>query len=219
MVQSPVNKEDVVIYPILVTTVSDESLIMYAGIWCYRDQKFLCDSLILDVSDELGIIQFIQLWPSSLSDSAPVKMKIAQEQGMDIIDITTKKYSIFADCIINDREAKEQTYICRNTNTDNPINSDSASQRLQITKPPPIYIHGNINHIKLLDAFRSKYQNVFQAKFIKLKIMFANQKGYINFKALCVKENIEFRTYIISSEKNNINNLKRINTHTNSKNK
>lgn len=31
--------------------------------------------------------------------------------------------------------------------------------------------------------------------------MFVNQKSYIDFKAICVKENIEFRPYTISSEK------------------
>lgn len=62
-------------------------------------------------------------------------------------------------------------------------------------------IHGNINHIKLLDVFRDKYQNAPQTKFTKLKIIFANQKSYIDFKAICVRENIEFRTYIISFEK------------------
>lgn len=32
------------------------------------------------------------------------------------------------------------------------------------TKPPLIYVHGKINHIKLLDAFK-EYKNAFRVKF------------------------------------------------------
>ncbi|CAD1480642.1 unnamed protein product, partial [Heterotrigona itama] len=50
----------------------------------------------------------------------------------------------------------------------------------QNTKPLPIYEHGNINHAKILDAFREKYNNAFQIKFTfnKLKIMFANLNDF-----------------------------------------
>ncbi|CAD1480637.1 unnamed protein product [Heterotrigona itama] len=79
---------------------------------------------------------------------------------------------------------KQKSHIDTNTNTDNPTNLDSTSQRLQITKP---------------HSYTNKYQNAFQAKFTsnKLKIMFVNQKGYTDFKAICVKENIEFCLYTI----------------------
>lgn len=70
-----------------------------------------------------------------------------------------------------------------------------------ITPPPPplptIYIHSNVNHTKLIDVLKDKYNNAFQAKYTsdKLKIMFANINDFFEFKTICLKENIEYHTY------------------------
>ena len=82
-------------------------------------------------------------------------------------------------------------------------NLNPPTKKPQNVKPPPIYIDDKIDYLKLLDEFKSKYQNAFQAKFTfdKLKIMFANIKDFTEFKAICIRENIEFHTYILTSEK------------------
>ena len=56
----------------------------------------------------------------------------------------------------------------------NPITSKPRSIK------PPMYVHGNINHVKLLNALKHKYKNVFQAKYTsnKLKIMFDNMNSF-----------------------------------------
>ena len=51
--------------------------------------------------------------------------------------------------------------------------------------------------ITLLDAFKEKFKNTFQVKFIlnKLKIMFANPNDFTDFKIICQKENIEYHLH------------------------
>ena len=88
----------------------------------------------------------------------------------------------------------------KNIHTNNKIthenpaaNSNAHIMKSQNTKLLPIYIHGNINHIKLLDALKEKYKNTFQVKFVsnKLKIMFTNLNDFNDFKTTCKNENME----------------------------
>ncbi|KOX72934.1 hypothetical protein WN51_01864 [Melipona quadrifasciata] len=97
-------------------------------------------------------------------------------------DIPTKnRFSIFAECLIKEPDT-EKTNI-KPTTGNNTAHSKATSNLNSInikpinTKPPPIYIHGNIDHIKLLDALKNKFKNAFQVKFVpnKLKVMFANK--------------------------------------------
>ena len=78
-----------------------------------------------------------------------------------------------------------------------------SAKRSQNVKLPPIYIHCKIDHLKLLDALKSKYQNAFQAKFTsdKLKMMFVKIKDFTAFKAICINHNNEFHPYTLTSEK------------------
>lgn len=75
-------------------------------------------------------------------------------------------------------------------NVNTAINLNSAKKPQNI-KPPPIYIHCKINHLKLLDAYNSRYQNAFQAKLTpdKLKMMFVKIKDFIEFKVICINHN------------------------------
>ena len=68
-----------------------------------------------------------------------------------------------------------------------PLSSQPNIPKSHIIKPSPIYVHGNINHIKPLDALKDKYKNPFQVKFIfnKLKIMFTNLCDFNDFKIIC----------------------------------
>ena len=68
---------------------------------------------------------------------------------------------------------------------------------------PPSYINGNVNHAKLIDALKDKYNNAFQTKYTsgKLKIMFANINDFSEFKTICLKENIQYHTHTINTEK------------------
>ena len=67
----------------------------------------------------------------------------------------------------------------------------------------PIYIHGNINHAKLLEVLKTKYQNNLHAKYTssKLKISFQNIEDFKEFKELCQLDNVQYHTYSISTEK------------------
>ena len=79
-------------------------------------------------------------------------------------DIHTKnRFSIFAECLITepDNEKTNLKPLTRNTiahentksNTNPPSNVKSSN-----TKPPPIYIHGNIDHIMLLDVIKKIFK-------------------------------------------------------------
>ncbi|KOX69532.1 hypothetical protein WN51_06542 [Melipona quadrifasciata] len=59
------------------------------------------------------------------------------------------------------------------------------------------------NHAKLIDDLKDKYNNAFQAKYTsdKFKIMFTNIDDFSEFKTICLKENIEYHTHIINTEK------------------
>ena len=58
------------------------------------------------------------------------------------------------------------------------------SNQLQFL-PLHLNLHGNINHIKLLDALKAKYNNNFQAK---LKVIFTNHTDFTDFKDICQKD-------------------------------
>ncbi|CAD1473451.1 unnamed protein product [Heterotrigona itama] len=85
------------------------------------------------------------------------------------------------------------------TEQDNSIQNPSRVTPLHTYKA--IYVHGKINHAKLLDVLKEKYNNAFQAKFIsnKLKIIFAND--FAEFKTTFQKEYQEYHTYTVSEEK------------------
>ncbi|CAD1468631.1 unnamed protein product [Heterotrigona itama] len=61
-------------------------------------------------------------------------------------------------------------------------NTNYATQNpTKLISPPtriPIYIHRNINHTKLLDALKMKYNNNFQAKFICSKLKMSAEKCF-----------------------------------------
>ena len=105
------------------------------------------------------------------------------------LDIPTKhRYSVFADCVINDLDSDPKNTELQNDipNANTAINLNLPTKKPPTGKSPPIYIHGKIGHLKLLDTLKSKYQNAFQTKFTsnKLKIMFTNIKDFTKFKAL-----------------------------------
>ena len=129
---------------------------------------------------------------TSFFDSEPVKLIKGMETN--IPNIPTKNcYSIFADCHISNDENTDThpQHIPVNTNGPDPAN----------TKPPPLYVHGQIDHYKLLEALKAKYQDKFQVKFTsgKLKIMFQNIIYFKEFKEICHKENIQYHTYAIQN--------------------
>ena len=114
---------------------------------------------------------------------------------------------MFAECINT-----EHNNAVRNTNSyrdDTNLTAEktptdkSTDTKPRNIKPPPIYIHGNINHVKFLDALKDKYKNVFHIKFTSnnLKIMFENTKHFADFKTICKQENIQYHTYTVSSKK------------------
>lgn len=137
---------------------------------------------------------------TSLSDSTSVQSKINKIEGMDIInpDIHIKnKFSIFADCLITERQ-RENRHQTTNGKYENTIsNKNSPNVKHSNVKPLPIYIHRNIDHIKLLDALKYKYKNTFQVKFVsnKLKMMLNNVNDFNEFKSTCKNENLEFHTH------------------------
>ena len=145
---------------------------------------------------------------ASLSDS-PVT-KINKTEGMETIHPeipTNNRFSLFAECL-----NIEHNNTIRNTNSytndTKPTAEKISTHKSTDTnprniKPPPIYIHGNINHVKLLDALNDKYKNAFHVKFTSnnLKIMFENTNHFADFKNICKKENIQYHTYTISTEK------------------
>ena len=99
---------------------------------------------------------------TSLSDPTPVT-KINKIEGMDIInlDIRTKdRFSIFADYLITETDNEKTNTKPQTENTIEHENTTSNTNPLNIkhsnVKPPPIYIHGNIDHSKLLDALEKK---------------------------------------------------------------
>ena len=120
---------------------------------------------------------------------------------------TNNRFSLFDECLNT-----EHNNTIRNTNsyTDD-IKSTAekiSTHKSTNTKPrniksPPIDIHGNINHVRLLDALNDKYKNAFHVKFTSnnLKIMFENTNHFADFKNICKQKNIQYHTYTISTEK------------------
>ena len=70
-------------------------------------------------------------------------------------------------------------------------------------KPPPIYLHGNIDHTKLLQALKSSYDNRFHIKYASSKIVirFQSLPDFSHFKDVCRKEGIQFHTFSLPTEK------------------
>ena len=118
---------------------------------------------------------------------------------------TKNRFSIFAECI-----NKEQDNTNNHTNFHMENNKIHDEETAFITNPIiskprsikqlPIYVHGNINHVKLLE---DKYKNAFQAKYMsnKLKIMFDNINSFIDFKAICKHKKTSNCTHIQSARK------------------
>ena len=81
--------------------------------------------------------------------------------------------------------------------------TNSTTSKPRTIKPPLIHVHGDINHVNLLDALKDKFKNAFRAKYTsnKLKIMFDNINSFTDLKAICKQENIEYHTYTVSAEK------------------
>lgn len=117
------------------------------------------------------------------------------------------RYSVFADCLINKQDnnkrnttSMDNTYSNANLQAIPPI---MTPKKIQPSTPLPLQsIHGNVNHIKLIYALKDKY-NTFQAKytFAKLKIMLININDFSESRTICLKENIEYYTYTINTEK------------------
>ena len=112
---------------------------------------------------------------------------------------THNRYSIFARCLNSDQDKEfhdTETKTLTQTPTLHKIQPNQPQTLL-----PPIYIYWNINHTKLLDALKEKYNNNFQVKFTsgRLKVMFTKQISW-NLK-ICQKDNIEYHTFTVNSEK------------------
>ena len=95
---------------------------------------------------------------------------------------THNRYRIFSDCLLRDDEADNAHEESCDSNTF-PANLSSPSN----TKPPPIYLHGNINHNKLLKALKTSYGDRFHIKYVsqKLKFLFQKIEDFTNFKDVC----------------------------------
>lgn len=111
---------------------------------------------------------------------------------------TQNRFSIFTDCLVQDTD-HTNTETNHNENT----TQDSSLATHKNTRPPPIYLHGSFNHLKLLEALKTGYKNRFHLKYSsdKIKVMFNNPEDFNNFKEVCFKENIQFHTFTVSTEK------------------
>ena len=112
-------------------------------------------------------------------------------------NISQNRYSIFADCLVQD------TNQTNTEQTNGPNSQTKIPQKPTSVKPPPIYLHGKLNHTKLLEALKTSYNNRCYIKFVskKLKIMFHNITDYSDFKNVCRKQNIQFHTFTVSTKK------------------
>ena len=131
---------------------------------------------------------------TSLTNSRPATFI---EPGMETFPpnvITQNRFGILAECLLNDMEHIDEP---DNGNTVTRTHQNPSTDQGKI-KPSPIYIHGNINYQKLLEALKTKYNERFHAKYTadKLKVIFQNIKDFKEFKELCRKDNIQFHTYI-----------------------
>ena len=139
---------------------------------------------------------------TSLSDSDSRATRIVQgmattTKNPTIPNVPTKnKFGVLADCLIDDETEQKN---------DEPVNKHVHHKTPELTniKPPPIYIHGKVNHIRLLETLKSKFGTNFHAKVAsdKLKIMFLKLEDFKEFKELCLTSNIQFHTYALASEK------------------
>ena len=110
---------------------------------------------------------------TSLSDSDSRATRIVQgmsttTKNPTIPNVPTKnKFGILADCLIVNDESEQKN--------DEPVNKHVHHKTPELTniKPPPIYGHGKVNHIKLLETLKSKFGTNFHAKVTsdKLKIV------------------------------------------------
>ena len=104
---------------------------------------------------------------------------------------TNNRFSIFADCLITDTD-NQKTNI--KPITDNIIEHKDTTTNTSNRRQA--YKHEVTGYLK--EQIRK-----FEVEFVsnKLKIMFNNVNNFTEFKTICKKENIEFRTYTIISEK------------------
>ena len=112
---------------------------------------------------------------------------------------TQNRYGIPAECLINnENDNTDQQNLEPPVTSANPVITKPSN-----IKPPPINLHGNINHFKFLETLKTKYHNNFHIKFTsdKLKIMFHNISNFKEFKDICRNDNIQYHTYVISTEK------------------
>lgn len=84
--------------------------------------------------------------------------------------------SKYGNCKSNNTNTKQIQHICllfyrrtwrkniRKSYIHTTLKPNLTYKNSQITKPPPLYIRDKVNHAKLLDALRNKYQNAFQIK-------------------------------------------------------
>ena len=137
---------------------------------------------------------------TSLSDLRPtqhIHIDMEIEKPVTNANVPTKnRFGILADCPIGNEN--DSANLSKPKFTETPVNPDTTS-----TKPPPVYIHSNINHYKFLEALKDKYYNNFHAKYTsdKLKIIFQNLLDFKEFKEMYCNDNIQFHTYAIRTEK------------------
>ncbi|KAK1117181.1 hypothetical protein K0M31_016878 [Melipona bicolor] len=83
----------------------------------------------------------------------------ANIQGHINPDIFTKnRYSVFDDCVINELDSGFQNTRSQNDipNAKTAANLNPPTKKSQNVKPSPMYIHGKIDHLKFLEALKSK---------------------------------------------------------------
>ena len=102
---------------------------------------------------------------------------------------TQNRYGILADYF---GLTWSKTQIKPIQNKQRPNSQTEIPQKPTSVKPPPIYLHGKLNHIKLLEELKTSYNNRYYIKFIsqKLKILFHNITNYNDFTEVCRKQNI-----------------------------
>ena len=134
---------------------------------------------------------------ASLSDSGPTTLMPAPATPTPNIP-TQNRYGILTHCLIEpETEEKSANDTPGNTLT------HAHTPEHENTKPPPLYIHGSVDHAALLDTIKTKYNDKFTAKYTsgKLKVNFHHIKDFKDFKDICQHDNIQYHTYSIATEK------------------
>ena len=113
---------------------------------------------------------------------------------------TSNRYGILTHSLLEEDEPEQSGQTSTTTGTH--AAPTEVPDQVKI-KPPPVYIHGKIDHAKLLETVREKFDNKFHAKFSsgKLKIVFQNLGDFLSFKEICQNDKIQYHTYSIPTEK------------------